>query len=410
MALKLWRWLGMTVFACAIVWVGIVRGHAMPSVTASSPLDLHIPPARRHLNEVAGRMSRTNDQVRQLEIRDSLIARYGAHAPPGLTIEIDSSVPPGVTTAMARLARGKWSRLGVHSSIPVIVAIVLDSATTAHGYPRRYASPFLNPISVFLPRAADSPCLSILRINESFSKMPVQVRGTVAQNLKAPETIDAVLGACAYIARFGPPGEHIKEWLQGGGWSFAHIAGWDSPSPAWTPRADARAYWFRDQLATIGDPNWQTRALIALSGLACIAGERGRCAEAAGTHIHSARADTAWANNVVSTQGASAYFLLFATKPSPLGADEGWLVSDMVRTLGDSAFRRFWSSDKPVAQAFSEASGRTLDDWVRDWARRTYGRIPTGPSLPATALAAGTAALLAGLGLAVLLERRRRVA
>ena len=409
MALKFGRWLAVLALGCLVVWIGLFRRHATP-IAGDSSLNLRIPPARRHLNDVAGRLSQTNDRLRQLEIRDSLATSYAVHAAPGLTMAFDSSVPPRVASEVERLVRAKWERLGTRSNAPVLVALVLDSATTAHGFPRRYANVFSNPISVFLPRNAGAPCMSVLRLNAAFSKMLPQVRATVTQTLEAPETIDALLGPCAYVASFGAPGAHVAEWLRSGGWSLARIAAWDSTSPPWTPRSDARAYWFRDQLATIGDPNWQTRQVIGLSGLACIAGETGRCAEAAGAEAHETPRDTAWSNSVVSTHGASAYFLLFAIRPTPLGAGDARLLSDMVRSIGDSAFRRFWTSDEGVTQAFRDASGESLDAWVRTWALHTYGPVPAGPSVPAQGLLAGAVAIAAGLALAIMLERRRRVA
>ncbi|HVX40474.1 MAG TPA: hypothetical protein VHB25_12960 [Gemmatimonadaceae bacterium] len=410
MALKFGRWIGLLALGCLIVWLWVFHGHPAAPIDTSSQIDLRIPAARRHLNEVARRLSQTNDRLRQLEIRDSLAARYGSHASPGLTVAIDNSVPPRISAEFERLVRAKWDRLGIHSSAPVLIAVVLDSATTAHGFPRRYMNVSSNPISVFLPRQADAPCISVLRMNASFSKMLPQLRVMVTQTLESPETIDAVLGPCAYLASFGAPGPQIAGWLRNGGWSLARLAAWDSASPPWTPRSDRNAYWFRDQLATIGDPNWQTRQVIGLPGLACIAGEAGRCAEAAGASAKSTASDTAWTNAVVSTRGASAYFLLFAIRPSPLGAGESRLVSDMVRSLGDSSFRHFWTSDQSVTQAFSDASGQSLDTWVRAWARKTYGRVPAGPSVPLLGFIAGTVALLAGLLLATVLEQRRRVA
>lgn len=359
---------------------------------------------------LAGRLSQTNDRLRLLEIRDSLLARYPANERRGLTVAIDSSIPAGLAASLQRLVRDKWDRLGIRSTMPVLVAVVLDSATTSHGFQRRYAGPLTSPINVFLPRTSAARCIAVLRMSNAFNRLPSQVRASVAQNLKAPSTIDAVLGPCAYLASFGRPGAHVGAWLRAHGWSLARMAAWNTSSPPWAETGDPRAYWFRDRLATLGDPSWRVRVIVGHSGLACIAGEAGACVDAAGADRHAAPQDSAWSNSVVNTFGASAYYYYFAIKPSPLGAADSWLVSDMARSLGDSAFRQFWTSDKPVPEAFAAASGVSLDAWVRAWARRTYGNVPTGPSLPENAALAGLVALIAGFAMAVVIERRRRVA
>lgn len=410
MALTLRRFALAGAVCCGLVWVGLFyqrRARAANERAAAGAVS--VTPEAKRLGLVSNTLAKTNDRLRLLEIRDSVLAIYEKHPAGGLRILADSTLPAAVTGSMSNLIRARWQQLHIAASVPVVVVFVLDSATNPHALPRRYGAAFVNPIDVFLPRGEGTPCMSVVRMNTPFSKMTPHVRAIVQQNLEAPETVSAVLGPCAYLAAFGQPGPFVEQWLRDSGWSLARLAAWDQAAPPWIPRGGAGYYYFRDQLATIGDPFWQTRLVVGLPGLACIAGERGVCANAA-LATRSATTDTTWRNAVVSTHGASSAFFYVPVKPSPLGAGDSWLVSEMARSLGKDAFARFWSSTKPVPDAFADASGESLDSWIHAWARRTYGNVPAGPSLSVSGLLAGTAALIAGLALAVALERRRRVA
>lgn len=411
MALTLKRFVLLVAAGCGLIWLGLLyRHHAQPANAADTAQSTSASdsPTRRLL-AVSKQLALTNDRVRLLEIRDSLLAIHAKQPSTGLRVMIDNTWPTTLAVALDTLARARWQQLGADSSVPMIVAFVLDSATNPHGLPRRPGGAFVTPIDVLLPSTAGTPCLSVVRMSASLSILHSQIRNIVTRDLESPETMGAIFGPCVYLAKFGQPGVYVSQWMRDSRWSLARIASWDQPAPPWATRRMLEPYYFWDRFTSMGDPYWRTRLIVGLPGLACIAGERGVCAKAA-LRSTAAPDDSVWRAQVVSTYGASPSFYYFSQKPSPLGADDSWLVSEMARTLGRDAFERFWTSNKPVSQAFSEAAGVSLDDWVREWARRTYGPAPAGPSLQTIALVAGTATVIIGFALAAAFERRRRVA
>ena len=60
----------------------------------------------------------------------------------------------------------------------------------------------------------------------------------------------------------------------------------------------------------------------------------------------------------------------------------------MVADIGPEAFQRFWSSSRPIEDAFREATGAELMEWTRAWARWNVGVVEGGP-MPGLASAAG---------------------
>lgn len=103
-------------------------------------------------------------------------------------------------------------------------------------------------------------------------------------------------------------------------------------------------------LGVFDDNSWKVRTLLSNSGIACLEGHPGSCAE----------------------------------HPT-LGPSEARILSERMYTLGNDAFARFWRSTEPVGRAFATASGRNLDAWIRAWARGEYGPMKTGPGLPVSA-------------------------
>jgi hypothetical protein len=78
---------------------------------------------------------------------------------------------------------------------------------------------------------------------------------------------------------------------------------------------------------------------------------------------------------IAGKPGARRKFLLDAR---PNSVDPAWL----------------WRSWQPVPDAFKQASGRDLDDWVRNWARQMYGSIDMTPAVPFAGIAPRTLVLL----------------
>jgi hypothetical protein len=82
----------------------------------------------------------------------------------------------------------------------------------------------------------------------------------------------------------------------------------------------------------------------------------------------------------------------------------------MARSLGEERFEAFWKSNASVPEAFHAAAGQDLDAWIREWGRRIYAPIPTGPGVPMAAVWSGVVALMLAVMLAIAIAQRRRVA
>jgi hypothetical protein len=112
---------------------------------------------------------------------------------------------------------------------------------------------------------------------------------------------------------------------------------------------------------------------------------------------------------VIPSSGWSAWYFYFGSKPTPLGPASGWIVSEMVRTLGPDRFAKFWTSSLSVSDAFKQADPRGLDVWMHDWMLRNYGVASVGPGVTTAGIVTGIAVLLFGVGLAIAIGNRRRV-
>jgi hypothetical protein len=304
----------------------------------------------------------------------------------------------------------QWKALVPEPLIPVAIAIVVDTARTPHGHARYLRFVASIPIETFLPSTqTGGRCVSFAHLAATPNGRMGKI---VMQNLTTPETIASLLNPCALLAAYGAPGPRVFEWLQGGGWGAARFAEWTTTPSPW--KAVVRPG--RDPvkplggwLDGLGDPTWRIRGYVATTGIACLAGEPGTCSRILIGRNRSTP-DSVWRSSVVSSGGTNANAFFLPTAVSPLGPAAGWVVSEMVRTLGRERFARFWRSSLPVDSAFHDASGQTLDDWVREWGRRMYGTAEVGPKISAVGLLTGAIILALTLAVSIAIERRRRVA
>ncbi len=162
-------------------------------------------------------------------------------------------------------------------------------------------------------------------------------------------------------------------------------------------------------LSERADPSWRIRGYIAPEGIACLAGQTGACRQAV-LSVPPLTRDTAWREAVVASTGTTVSQFFVPRAALPLGPGNGWLVSEMVRTLGPDKFGRFWRSQLPVDSAFAQASGQSLDNWAREWGERIYGQASVGPGVSIAGMATGLGVLILSLAVSVAVERRRRVA
>jgi hypothetical protein len=164
-----------------------------------------------------------------------------------------------------------------------------------------------------------------------------------------------------------------------------------------------------DMVTLNADPSWRIRKYVSQEGIACLANEDDACRKVVLETRHIA-IDSAWRANVMNSHGTSIQSFYLPQVPTPLGPANGWVLSEMVRTLGHERFEKFWTSRLPVADAFKAAAGEDLQVWARDWALRMYGPAQVGPTLSGLGLATGLFVLVVAVAGAAWIESRRRVA
>jgi hypothetical protein len=347
-------------------------------------------------------MSLAVDRLRLLRIRDSVMHEAATRHAGSLSVLISSSYGEALGPQIESLIRARWAEAGSPTGIPVVIAAVLDSSTVVDGAPRRRQS-WTPSITAFLPDSSHgTACISILRVSTPpDAKSP----RTFRRNLMAPQTIGGLVGPCLYYAAFGAPGARVARWLGDGSWRAAQVTDWRSPPPPAAPRFAGNTPSLQNRSSFAA---YDARYGTSIPGLACLAGEEGRCAQAV---LPSRRGDTdsAWRQRIVSSTGANDAVFNLPRARNTIGPADGWLLSEMVRTLGKDRFASFWRSSEPVPDAFHAAANQSLDTWVHDWAVRMYGPLPAGPGLDASDVVYGVLLLFAGALVATAVSRGRRV-
>jgi hypothetical protein len=211
-----------------------------------------------------------------------------------------------------------------------------------------------------------------------------------------------MLGPCALYEAFGAPGPEIDRWLAKGAWKFGMSGSLKNRSEMWRGNDSwSLPLW---GWAT----GWPLRAYITPLGYRCASGDRDVCRQVV-LDPNSDRGDRrrlhVGADRIIARTTKDE-----GTWAVSLGPLEPAFLSEMAGSIGADQFRRFWTSDKPTAEAFFAATGQDIGAWTAAWARDAYGHPRRGPGVDTSG--ASWAALLALLGLsgAIVSARRRQVA
>ncbi|HJQ21360.1 MAG TPA: hypothetical protein VJ867_13515 [Gemmatimonadaceae bacterium] len=399
MALTFPRWLIAAVALAGVAALAILR-------------DLHEP----HLLPVDGyreRETRAGSHAsvwwERLRVEQLLDSIHRSRSTPGtrqstFTVAARTSVP--LATAMGQLVDAIAETRPTTPKIPVDVVALVDSLPSPVSA-ARYAYGSLRADYV-LPADANGRCTVLLRLPPGrFSPSWVQSRRG-----------SRLLGPCGFYEWFGVPGRAMDEWLRGrtGGWSYGLVSAWRQDAPPWTP------WRFYD---VNPDMDWGVdfgfRLASADVGVRCATGVARACEDAllgnAGNSEPLFRETSVWSfegdtRNVVSPKwglGVNEYAFLWYSSKAPLGPRGSWLLAAMAHDLGAERFQRLWSSPLPLRDAFQQASGVTLGDWVADWMRSTYGRQYRGPGAPPRSVALALIVAAVAVGYALVRASRRQV-
>lgn len=238
-----------------------------------------------------------------------------------------------------------------------------------------------------LPNAPDDPCVAI------YADGPYPP-GMSPRRPGYRRSASALLGPCAYYARFGTPGPAVRAWLRDGGSALA-LTSPAYPAPRWRP--PPREPWVYTVLSDTDEP-WfaDQRLAFPLTLEACLTGEPGRCSEFVMGPRHEERhlqAMQIWPERA------------WALRPGEIT----WL-NDVLVAFGPERFASFWAADGLLPDAFTRAFGEPLDTWTHGWALGRFGDPRRDGRLSPQAAGISAVAAVACLLIAVAVATRRRVA
>ncbi len=353
---------------------------------------------RPRLDQLESAVRRVARRVEALERRDALRARLRrAPVPPGAApvFALDRRLPPALAAAL----RAGWdtaaAQLGaLHPGSALVVTIGLDPADTIGRVP---AIPGWGRAWYFLPRATNGHTCAIVVV------IGPNPRGL---NADAPaRDLLALLGPCAYHARFGPPGRGVEDWVGTRGARTGFLPQWLEPAPRDRKRLVSAA------MVDATDADGRTEALVAylfaieargdLDETACAVGRLAACRrllEGPEQQLGLGRTEG---------PGSSIVYRPFLFSPWPR-TEVDYFLSDLVRDEGADRFARFWRSDAPVDSAFAAAYGRSPEQHAQQWTRAGQN-VHAGPYVRASSVLVSLALALALAGLTAAWTVRRQV-
>lgn len=409
MALRRYRWLLAAACGCALLAAGLLRGRPNAKRAPADP-DTRVW-ASLAAHEQAD-LSQATDKLRLLELRDSILHRVAREqiALSGFVLLEDSALTDSLRSWVDRTARNGWSEFSSATKYPVVLAVILDTARTVQGLPRQTARGGFS-IDVFPPDAqngqASQPCLTIVRLRADPSTAPASGQRLMQRALTSARSSAALRGPCAFYATFGPPGPGISNWLTATNWRVARFGDWRGPSvPLEYPYGWGRQIRGIERLF-YPDERWLLRGELSSDALSCIAGRVDRCRHGLLAATPDARGRSR--ANILTTNGFEIGFFFMRSQGRPLGSAEGWVLSDMARSLGPERFATFWHSQLAPAEAYRAAAQGDIDVWTMEWARRVYGTEELGPQVSQSALASGFVFAAIGGLVAMLFAYRRKV-
>ncbi len=395
MAHRLTWWILAPLGACGIVALAYLPPRSLPVLsqryfrvfqTVEPPT-----PYRRRVQDLANRYRGVSFELAMREYREQLrpeLERRRALDIPGPALYFAG--PDSLSDSARGLVRAMldtvWSQLGLgvtKISVGVVVSVVFGRPTESPG------SPALRPTGgvLLLPDSSDrTTCLAFHPIIYWGRPGPLSVSHPAASALLAEE-FRRGLGACAYYARFGNPGQQIARWL---GSRMFNVA--QSPWGLRQARDRTLEFWL-DR-----DKPWFWNFLYRYppTGVACIAGRREACGIAV---LAEGTGDTA--SSIVSGEQQLLH------PPAPAGAER--YFADLVDHIGPERFGRFWNSELPVDTALAVALREPVSEWTRRWQATLVPPVRLGPVAPPSATVLATLLGVAAVVLVMLTATRRQV-
>lgn len=218
-----------------------------------------------------------------------------------------------------------------------------------------------------------------------------------------PRALRRALGPCAYYHAFGPPGPHVRAWLERSAFHPAQETDWQGTHrEVESRRADPLVPDGRD-LDRVIAAVWEGPYLETPAQTACAAGRISACARVLdtpeGPYYRQRRWPELEAQGGFVRQGPLAPW----RAPGP-----GYFFADLVHDQGRERFARFWRSSLSVDSAFAATYGVPLDRYVSDWLRGDRA-IRLGSSIRASSVLLSLVLVVLVVGAGAVFATRRQV-
>ncbi len=383
MASGMKTWIGSTLVGFALVAIWLLPPHPW-----SAP-DRRIKSAERHTVErLKAEVSHTARVLQRTRWFDSL----SALVPPDGTSSVLiydplPTVEPDLYQALGERLEEAVEALGSDRAMKFAYALQPEN----HGaYEHRH--PAAGYTETFVGVAQGKPfCMRVLATN------PAELPATLERRMGAlPLTFD-LLGPCTWYVRFGNPGPQVERWLEGGGFGF--MAG-STPLPTTRDFKWARRSFF-------GFPSIGSTQPVQVDQ--CLAGKTEACEQlflqpTLGSVRLTWHADDVRSSPSVATERSNG--------ATTFDSSERYMFAELEAAFGADAVARFWMSDLPVDQAFSNAFGLRPGEWVVRWLtdHSSVTIVPPGPGLPRSATTGSMLTFALFLGIAWSFRRGSRTA
>lgn len=385
-------WLGAALVACLVVGAVYLPPRGTPRWAWASRSSFREPtPARARAEALAWQWRSAEAAVIGARFRDRLgpmlaLRRAEGRAGPLLVAEAPDSILAWAEPVMRAALDSAWASLGIGVS-KVSVAVVLGMREPGRRSPVP-AVASAGGVAYVLPDSADRATCIVTGRLPYFAVARKHVRRD-QQFYWAGTT----LGPCAFYARFGVPGQRVRQWLGRRGFDLAASASWSRESPVdqthpWLVRDFRTSRWW-----------WGSLYSLPFSTVACLAGREPACRrDVAAGDVDPAEASP---DIVVPSEPWD------LRKIRLMGAQ--WFLSDVARAVGPDRFQEFWTTSLPVDSALALALRRPVGEWTVEWQRRISPPPPLGATARPLDAVLGVALALLLLGLVMAGQVRREV-
>lgn len=390
MSIGMKTWISLVVGLSTLVSLQLLPPRAFEGGVNDEPEEL------RTLAELRREVRQTHDAIQALRWRDSLAALAFDIADDGMVVAGASHlVRDEILTIIRRRTRKELDGLDVEPSTVVGVIIQPSDFASSRGIGRGAR---LETMTLMGRTPKGSYCLRVVVASDRVSPNHPAFRLRYREDRSIASN---TLYACRLVAQYGAPGTEVRNWLRRGAVDFAGELVEDKAS-----LNAAIAYRTRLPLLLSGIRR-ASLPRLSIEAEQCLAGMERACGE---IFLDPEGTASVFRNRNVMRESLPFIRATRFTYGSPFGSYDDFLIQDLQRQFGPERFRRFWTSELPVDQAFEAAFSTSPGAWTKAWALEHIGAEAAGPGL-AESTALGAFLLLVSCGALVgLVSRRRTVA